>query len=341
MAALDLRRYKYVMAPMVGQSELAFRQFCRRYACELCYSPMVWSERYVNELEYRDEAFQTCETDRPLIIQLCGNKPDMLLQAALLLQDACDGIDINLGCPQNIAKQYHFGSYLTDDKDWPLVEDIVRLLASNLRVPLSVKIRKLSSVAKTIRFAQMLERAGAKMLGIHGRTREQQRFGRADWDLIRQLKQSLQIPVIANGNIHTFTDVAACLQATGADAVMSAEALLANPALFSGTCPNSLSLAREYVDCAQQYSTPVKCIRQHVANMLVEYLAPHRRSYLHSASRATKHGDLWDRLGQCSGVDDVLQCISELEHRISTGEVPVVLPVADSADILDSVAGLW
>lgn len=97
---------QYILGPMVGQSELAFRMLCREYGASLCYTPMFLSDKFVASPEYRRDLWQTCKEDRPLVVQFCGNKADVLLQAAMLVQDQCDAIDLNLGCPQKVAERY-------------------------------------------------------------------------------------------------------------------------------------------------------------------------------------------------------------------------------------------
>lgn len=143
--------------------------------------------------KYREEVFNTIAgeeggpEDRPLIIQFCANDSEQLLASAKALEPYCDAVDINLGCPQDIARRGHYGSYLQDEWDviyklsesshraitsWSLI-CVVNTLHRNLSVPVTAKFRVFSTVEKTVEYAQMLERAGAQMLTCHGRTRDQ------------------------------------------------------------------------------------------------------------------------------------------------------------------------
>lgn len=108
---------KYVCAPMVDQSELSFRMLCRNHGTHLCYTPMLHSRLTVEDKVYLDKMFTTCKEDRPLVVQFCGNEPETLLQACKKVQDRCDAVDINLGCPQGIAKKGNYGSYLLEKPD--------------------------------------------------------------------------------------------------------------------------------------------------------------------------------------------------------------------------------
>lgn len=175
------------------------------------------------------------QEDRPLFVQFCANNPETLVKAASLVAHQCDYIDLNFDCPQRIAKKGNYGAFLMDNL--PLVRSLVETLApARLPALVSCKIRVFPDAERTLEYARMIEAAGCSLLAVHGRTREQkdQRAIRADWGIIRQVKDALSIPVLANGNVRTLDDARACLEATGADGVLSAESLLANPALFGG-----------------------------------------------------------------------------------------------------------
>eukprot|EP00249_Psilotum_nudum_P019522 c27292_g1_i1 orf=306-1733(+) len=229
---------KCIVAPMVDQSELPFRMLCRKYGANGAYTPMLHSRLFAENAKYRSSEFTTCPEDRPLFVQFCANNADTLLTAARIVEQHCDYIDINLGCPQRIAKRGNYGAFLMDNL--PLVQSLVQKLASNLTIPVSCKIRIFPNLDDTINYAHMLEKAGCSLLAVHGRTRDQKdsKSVRADWSAIKAVKAAVNIPVLANGNIQSMDDVHDCLRETGADGVLSAESLLENPALFAGysTC---------------------------------------------------------------------------------------------------------
>jgi tRNA-dihydrouridine synthase 1 len=226
---------RLIAAPMVDQSELAFRMLTREFGATLCVTPMIHSRMSLENPNYlrQDNIFSTCSADRPLLAQFCGNDAAIILAAAKLVEDEVDGIDLNLGCPQGIARKGHYGAFLLEETD--LLVNIVSTLHKGLKVPVTCKIRVLPTLEKTIALAKALEVAGASLLTVHGRTKEEKKQGiaEADWSIIQKVKKAVTIPVIANGGISSYKDIDLCLQATGCDGVMTSEALLENPGMLS------------------------------------------------------------------------------------------------------------
>ncbi|XP_038901742.1 tRNA-dihydrouridine(16/17) synthase [NAD(P)(+)]-like [Benincasa hispida] len=300
-----LGRPKLIVAPMVDNSELPFRLLCRKYGAEAAYTPMLHSRIFTENEKYRNMEFTTCQEDRPLFVQFCANDPDVLLEAARRVEPYCDYVDLNLGCPQRIARRGNYGAFLMDNL--PLVKAIVEKLASNLQVPVSCKIRIFSNLQDTINYARMLEDAGCSLLAVHGRTRDEKdgKKFRANWSAISAVKNAVRVPVLANGNIRHMEDVYNCLQETGVEGVLSAETLLENPALFAGfrtaewikgheenTRDGNLDQADllvDYLKFCEKYPVPWRMIRSHVHKLLGDWfkIHPHIREDFNAQSKLT------------------------------------------------------
>ncbi|KAI4649065.1 uncharacterized protein J4E78_008583 [Alternaria triticimaculans] len=271
---------KLILAPMVEQSEFAWRLLSRSFLPEsqqkdlLAYTPMFHSKMFGEKSNYRDAHFQPLKStipspsddyhlsqlpeserhldgnpafDRPLTVQFCSNDPEDFLRAAKHVAPFCDAVDLNLGCPQGIAKRGKYGAFLQED--WDLISRMIRKLHEELDVPVTAKMRVLETPEKTLAYAKTLLDAGASIITVHGRRREQKghNTGLADWKMIRHLRENLpkETVIFANGNILQHEDIAACLEATGADGVMSAEGNLYDPTIFAAPPPPGQE-GREY-----------------------------------------------------------------------------------------------
>lgn len=223
----------------------------------LAYTPMLHARMFSETSKFRDSHFQPLRSplataltsaplenifldgnpsiDRPLFVQFCANDPDELLTAAKYVQPFCDAVDLNLGCPQGIARKGKYGAFLQEDQE--LIFKLINRLHTELDVPVTAKIRILESKEKTLEYAQNVLKAGASIITVHGRTREMKghKTGLADWSVIRFLRDNLpkETVMFANGNILKKEHIERCLMETGVDGVMSAEGNLYDPAIFA------------------------------------------------------------------------------------------------------------
>ncbi|MEK6920330.1 MAG: tRNA dihydrouridine synthase DusB [Nanoarchaeota archaeon] len=252
------------LAPMAGVCNVAFRVMARRYGAGLVYSEFVNATAISRENEYAIKMMRTAEEERPVSIQLFGSEIEDIKKATQLLQDKTDIVDFNFGCPAHQVTCTGAGAALLNEPE--KVKQIVEAMVSVSEKPVTVKMR-LGMNEKNItvlKLAKAVETAGAAAVAVHGRTLEQQYSGTANWDMIRQVKEAVNIPVIGNGDVINEFKAKEMFDATGVDAVMVGRAACGNPFIFTrinhylktGTFlpqKDTIDLFFEYVDVWQKY----------------------------------------------------------------------------------------
>lgn len=255
------------LGPMAGVTDLAFRLICKKYGCSMVFSEMISSRA----LHYTDKKTETLlvteEAEKPLCVQIFGSEPEYMAEAAEKIQkkDIASVIDINMGCPAPKIVNNNDGSALMKDID--KASSVIKAVRSATDLPLTVKFRSgwdCNSI-NCIEFAEMCEESGADAITLHPRTRTQYYSGKADWNLIKAVKDKVSIPVIGNGDILNHSDIKKMIDFTGCDGVMISRGAMGNPFIFTDETPDKekiISTAIEHLDLIMKYKGEYIGIRE-------------------------------------------------------------------------------
>lgn len=224
------------LAPMAGITDYPFRIICKEFGVGMMTTEMVSAKGLLYENIKTNDLLYVDPKEHPIGAQLFGSDPQLLSEMAKKVEESeVDFIDINMGCPAPKITKNGEGSALLKNPE--LIGEIVYAVSRALEKPLTIKIRKGfdDEHINAVEVAKIIEQAGASALALHGRTREEFYSGQADWDIIKEVKQNINIPLIGNGDIKTPEDAKRMMDYTGCDAVLIARAAQGNPWIFKRT----------------------------------------------------------------------------------------------------------
>ena len=252
---------RYILAPMAGVTDLPFRLLCKEQGAGLLCMEMVSAKAIQYKNKNTQALLKIHPEERPVSLQLFGSDPDVMSEVAKSIEELPFAIlDINMGCPvPKIVKNGEGSALMQNPK---LVEQIVKKVSGAIQKPVTVKIRKgfNDESVNAVEIAKIIEASGGAAVAVHGRTREQYYSGKADWDIIRQVKEAVHIPVIGNGDVTSAEKAAEMRKITGCDGVMIGRGVQGNPWIF-----------RELAEYDRTGTIPPRPTQEEIRNMMLRH----------------------------------------------------------------------
>lgn len=265
------------LAPMAGITDIVFRGLCSELGCGLLYTEMVSAKGLYYGSSNTEDLMRVSDLEKPVAIQIFGNDPKIMASACEIFNNRDDicMVDVNMGCPVPKIVKNGEGSALM--KNPKLAAEIIKEMKKVSTKPVTVKFRKGfdSNSVNAVEFAKYMEDAGIDAIAVHGRTREQMYEGKADWDIIRAVKDNVKVPVIGNGDIFSVEDAMKIKEVTNCDAIMVARGAMGNPWIFREimqslkgeqviypTAVEKLDMCINHLDLAVKYYKEIKAVRE-------------------------------------------------------------------------------